>query len=284
MLWNRKYWDILEQLYWTPKYLGLSSISQKKWEKKDGFVCVPEESVNKSGPLYTRGTKSSDLREKLLCQEEPLNHVFDLTFAIAGDAVFERLFCEPLDFEDNGPFESLGRETNERYGWGKSENVTQHDGLYITPRSIIGTELKLGSTSWPEQIAKYAALFLSEEKVLGKRENIGIVFVLPESSLAGHWKKCGLDGPRISSTFIGQLKSDDLPKRIRGLLEEESDSLRDVFDRMRLAAITWAQLKQNISEIESVLDMTSPGDQTLLKLLSGFRAQIEEHSGTEVSR
>ena len=31
MAWNRKYWDILNQIYWTPKkYMGLESISKEK--------------------------------------------------------------------------------------------------------------------------------------------------------------------------------------------------------------------------------------------------------------
>ena len=72
MTWNRKYWDILDQLYWTPKYLGLSSISKKKWTVRDGLVCVPAELVNKSGPLYTRGTKSGEMKEYLLRQKEIL--------------------------------------------------------------------------------------------------------------------------------------------------------------------------------------------------------------------
>ena len=54
MTWNQKYWDALDQLYWTPKYLGLSSIPQRKWKREDGLICVPEELVNKSGPTQGR--------------------------------------------------------------------------------------------------------------------------------------------------------------------------------------------------------------------------------------
>jgi hypothetical protein len=28
MTWNLKYWDILDQLYWSPKYIGLRSIQK----------------------------------------------------------------------------------------------------------------------------------------------------------------------------------------------------------------------------------------------------------------
>ena len=29
--WNQTYWDIQDQLYWSPHYLGLKSIPQKLW-------------------------------------------------------------------------------------------------------------------------------------------------------------------------------------------------------------------------------------------------------------
>ena len=53
------------------------------------------------------------------------------------------LLIEPLGFEDRGPFESLGREVRDRYGWG-NKNVTQQDGLFVSPQSIVGVELKDG--------------------------------------------------------------------------------------------------------------------------------------------
>jgi hypothetical protein len=55
---------------------------------------------------------------------------------------------------------SVGREIGLRYGWRKSENVTQQDGFFVSPSSLIGVELKLGSVSWAEQVAKYAALMV----------------------------------------------------------------------------------------------------------------------------
>jgi len=52
MAWNNKYWDIMDQLYWSPQYLGIRSIPKKHWKKQDGLICVPEELVNNTGPLY----------------------------------------------------------------------------------------------------------------------------------------------------------------------------------------------------------------------------------------
>lgn len=146
MTWNSKYWDILDQLYWSPKYLGLRSISQKHWIKRDGLICVPEELVNKTGPLYSRQRNISDLKEYLHGSEEILNDIFDLTFSIAPDSLINDILLRPLGFEDCGPFDSIGRESATRYGWGVLDNVTQHDGLYVSKQSVVGVEMKLLSS------------------------------------------------------------------------------------------------------------------------------------------
>ena len=69
---------------WVPNYLGLKSIDRKKWTERDGFICIPSEQVNRTGRLYTRERKAAENIEYLRKKEEILNHMFDLTFAIAG--------------------------------------------------------------------------------------------------------------------------------------------------------------------------------------------------------
>lgn len=77
--WNAKYWDIIDDLYWNPKYLGLKSIPRKKWQISGERVSLALADIaNTSGPLYSRSRKSDDLRDHLRHQEEILNHVFNL--------------------------------------------------------------------------------------------------------------------------------------------------------------------------------------------------------------
>jgi hypothetical protein len=68
-------------------------------------------SIPKQGRVYVRTRKHQDILEYLSFQEEVLNHVFNVAFAIAGDAVVSRLLCEPLGIDDQGPFTSHGRES-----------------------------------------------------------------------------------------------------------------------------------------------------------------------------
>lgn len=244
MTWKNKYWDIVEQFYWWPRYLGMRSIPQKHWIKKDGLICVPEEMVNKTGPLYSRERKVTDLKSYLHGSEEILNHIFDLTFSIAPDSMINDILLNPLGFADSGPFESLGREVGMRYGWGEFDNVTQQDGLFVSEQSIVAVELKLLSSSWPEQIIKYAALLALEEQHKGSRKQLGLLFIVPESAINGHWKKCGLKGPSVDRTFLEQTWKRRLPRFIADMLTTRQDHVASVLDRMELGLISWEDLQE----------------------------------------
>jgi hypothetical protein len=283
MAWNGKYWDIVSNLYWTPRYLGLQSISRNKWRVDGDWISVPKGLVtNSSGPLYVRSRKFDELTTYLHGQEEILNHLFNLLFSIAGDAVVSRLLCHPLGLADMGPFESMGREVGSRYGWRESENVTQQDGLFVSTSSVVGVELKLESTSWPEQIAKYIALMIWEEAFSHRRENLGLLFIVPESAISEHWSNVGLNGPNIDESFVTRLDPERLPKKIYTLFETHPDQVRSVLQRIRLGVISWTNFAAQIIEIEQGLDPNRPGDQTLQRLLAGFRDQLERHQKTGI--
>jgi hypothetical protein len=280
--WHRKYWDIVDQFYWWPRYIGLRSISQKHWIKKDDLICVPVEMVNKTGPLYSRERNVRDLKDYLLGCEEILNHIFDLTFSIAPDSVINKILFSPLGFNDSGSIKSMGRECAKRYGWGELDNITQHDGFFVSDKSAVGVELKLLSSSWPEQVLKYAALMSWEEIHKGARQQLGLLFIVPESAIESHWKKCGLTSTSIDRTFLEQKWKRNLPKAISDLLTTNYDNVASVLDRMKLGIISWEDLRDSMVTLQSTLDPTHRGDQTLIKLISGFIAQLAVHRDTGI--
>lgn len=282
MGWTTKYWDILDQLYWWPRYMGFRSIGQKHWQQHGGMVCIPAEMVNMTGPLYSRERKADDLRRYLSGSEEILNHVFDLTFAIAPDAVIHEAFCAPLGFSDDGSFESVGRETAARYGWGKSDNITQHDGLFVSQKSAIAVELKLLSPSWPEQIAKYAAILTWEEQNHGRRDNLGLLFIVPEKAMAGHWRKCGLTSAAIDGSWLDRTWTKPLPKAVSKLFTTHEAEVRSVLDRLTISVISWTELHATLAAIQVDLDQAVAGQQTLYRLLTGFIAQLVAHRDTGI--
>jgi len=282
LTWKDKYWDIVDQFYWWPRYLGMRSISQKHWIKKDDLISVPAEMVNKTGPLYTRGRNVYDLKSYLHECEEILNHIFDLTFSIAPDSMINDILLNPLGFTDSGPFDSLGREISKRYGWGEMDNVTQQDGLYVSEKSAVAVELKLLSSSWPEQIIKYAALLTLEELHKGPREQLGLIFIVPEFAIESHWKKCGLKDSSVDRAFLDQTWKRKLPKAISELLTNHQEHVASVLDRMKLSIISWEDLRNSMVTLQATLDPDHRGDQTLIKLISGFIAQLDVHRDTGI--
>jgi hypothetical protein len=280
MAWNDKYWDIISNLYWTPRYLGLKSIPQDKWRIDGDRVSIPKALIaNASGPLYSRSRTFNETKAYLNGQEEILNHIFNLVFSIAGDEVVSRLLCSPLKISDPGPFESIGREIGPRYGWRNGENVTQQDGFFVTPSSLIAVELKLGSTSWAEQIAKYVALMIWEEELSGTRSNLGILFIVPEAALADHWTSAGLAGPNIDAEFAKRLDEAKLPKKIQHLFKQKPEKVAGVLNRLRLAAMSWTSFRDRVQALEQGLG-SGAGDQTLKRLLSGLLDQVNGHDNT----
>ncbi len=103
MAWNEKYWDVINRCYWNPTIIGLKSIPQKQWGKGNNFVSVPRNLVNPDGPLYARKSKAGPNLARLQLGEEPLNDQFNLTFAIAADAIASELLFRKVGIVDLGP-------------------------------------------------------------------------------------------------------------------------------------------------------------------------------------
>jgi len=273
--WNQKYWDIADQFYWAPQYVGMKSIPQRLWQQEGDRISVPAEHVNKSGPLYARARTADAHKVWLARQEEILNHVFDITFAIAPDMMIEHCFAKPLGISDPGPYTSLGREIRQRYGWSRTENVTQQDGFFVSGRSALGVELKLKAKSSAVQIIKYAALFAWEEQYSGPRNTLGLLYILETPADPRHWRECGLDGPQVDATLLDRVDIATLPKKVWQLATENRSGLTSVLDRMTLSAITWAELKAACNTLRANLDPVHPGDQALIRLIDGFVAQVD---------
>lgn len=279
MNWTRKYWDTLEQLYWTPKYLGLKSIPKRIWGDDEKVIQLPRNRVSQRGSIYTRDGNWLSNDRKMRGLEETLNHIFDLTFAITPDAVTSTLLHQKAEIEDEGPFESVGREIGERYGWGGA-NVTQQDGLFVSASSILNVELKLGSKTQPVQVLKYLMITLQEEKLEGRRPNIALLYVTPHTT-AEVMKQAGADeNGQLPKGFVREFDPAKLNATARAMVKSDLSALEDVATRIRLFHISWSELAANCEAMIGNLDQRQIGDQTLVRLLSGFAGAIKAHRGT----
>ena len=282
MGWNEKYWDIIDRYYWSPGELGFHPIAKKKWVERKGLVCVPSELVNHSAPLYTRQETPRIVRRRLEHAEEALNDLFDLTFSIASDVTISGVLFRPLDIYDGGPFTSLGRELSDRYALGDDNFMP--DGFFVSERSLLGVELNLATHASADQLIKYIALMVLEERHGGPRQNYCLLFIAPRLDEAHFWSKLGLQGPKVHEGFLeGAVMSVSDPK-IRKLMETDLIHFRTVAARLRMALVTWSDLHKTLSLIMRELDRSAAGEQTLYRLLAGFRDQIEIYTGAGVAK
>jgi hypothetical protein len=279
--WDKKYWDLIHKLYWEPRYLGLDPISEKEMRRSGVLVCVSKEFLG-SRRLRRRTKTEGEVFQQLGQSEDSLNVFFDITFGIAPDTLINSFFCRPLGIDDNGPFRSLSLlEVTERYEWGQV-NVTQHDSFFISDRSIFFVELKLNAPTSMGQILKYAALIVLEEELSGKRQNVGLLYIVPEESKAQLWNKCGLDGPVMTDQIINEAMLSPPNATVKSLVLKDKDRFADALSRMRLASLSWTQLHQSVCAEIQKLDQTDTGQQTLHRLLMGFHEQLRKHGDTGI--
>jgi hypothetical protein len=113
-----------------------------------------------------------------------------------------------------------------------------------------------------------------------RRHNLGLLFIIPESKISNHWQKIGITPPAVDDKFFAKLDRTKLPPRIKELFDAEPAKIADVFGRLRLQAISWRSLCDDISEIEREANSVGHRNQTLQRLLAGLRKQIEQHKYT----
>ena len=191
-------------------------------------------------------------------------------------------YCSsPWEFDVNGPIMSLGREVKVRYGW--KRNVTQQDGFFVSPESLVGVELKLGSVTNSEQVLKYVTLMHCEELITGTRPHVGLLFIVPDTSRDSIWEQCGISGSgEIDESYLDGEITRNLAKHMQKRIEENGEAYRGLLNRLKLGVISWSDFDESMSEIVSDLDPHCAGDQTLIKLLEGFQAQLRDHDGTGI--
>lgn len=214
----------------------------------------------------------------LLRREETLNHVLDIGLAIAPDELINRLIAQPLGIKDAGPYESIGREIDKRFGI--DQNAFQQDGFFVSPRSALALEIKLKSPSSPQQVLKYAVMLAMEELVAGRQLDLGLLYVVPEGAEGNLWRGCGLLGPTVRQDLIEMVRGQKMPTPLAPLVNAHEDRVRDVLGRMTLACVSWRWIRDEIASVEASLDNRDGGQQCYRRLLLGFRSQIERHEDT----
>ena len=283
MSWYRKYWDSIDQIYWDPSILGLVSISNKKWKLNDDEISIPRDQVAKGGSIYTRRGTAAENALRMQRLEEPLNHIFDITFGIAGDAVIQSLFYSRFGIDALGKIDRLGREVMDRYPGFKGGTTTQQDALFASEDAVLGVELKLGSPTWQGQALKYLALMVAEEKHRGARGDLGLLYVTPRSDITEISAVLGLDqSGKLPEGFIDRVPPSQISKTLGVLIESNREHFESAALRLQVRHVSWSELIADVGQIVSSLSEIELGDQTLKNLLLGFVDAVKHHDGCMV--
>lgn len=260
--------------------LGLVSIPKSEWGDDPEKIVIDRSRVSNGGSLYARkGTAAQNLT-RMKGLEENLNHIFDIAFGIAPCWVIERLFLRPLGMHDAGPFKRIGREVDTRYV-GFSGNPTQQDAYFVSARSLIGVELKIGAKTWPGQVLKYLALMVAEEKLKGRRDQLGLLYVTPNDEPAKVFAEAGIDPPGVlPNGFVRSVPKRQKNQFLEKLLANDSAHFEDAASRLVIRNASWKHIADDARKIATEADQAPPRDETLARLMSGFAEAVGEHAGT----
>lgn len=276
------YWDIVDQLYWSPKYLGMKSIPQKYWQVSGDKVAVPKSMTNPKGPLYRRDKSTADFWPYIQRQEEPFNHIFELVFSIMpGDALAE-IYGHFIDAGQVRDYEAHGRELTTRIGYKWLDNITTTDGFYTSKDSILAVELKFNAKTSLDQIAKYVMAITAEQMVSGIRQNLNLLYIFPTKPDESFAAQTGLGRFDINEELLSKLASAPENKSIRLFYEKHSKEISKTLRHLEITCIAWTDLLQALTSYSEQLGDTT-GDQTLKRLIGGLVDEILVHPLSNVT-
>ena len=276
MAWNKKVFDSWEQLYSSPRKLGLHSVKCTLNSDGSGYV-IPSENVSKNPRFYTRPSTSAEWRAGLNRDEELLNQVIEIGLGIAPETFLSKAFFEPFAIETNGPIEVIGREVGERHLELAPDQYTQHDGFYVAPDAIVAMEMKLSARTSMEQLLKYCTQIALEEILNGRKANVALLYIVPEKSVSRTRKDLSLDDPAEHARAWEKIFSETDKSRLKKLLEAHGPEVRDVHERLHLKIATWDGFLSIIAETRDAAIENK--DQTLSNLMTGLIAQISATPG-----
>ncbi|MGC6494367.1 MAG: hypothetical protein ACON5B_16145 [Myxococcota bacterium] len=282
MTWNKKYWNIIEELYWVPSYIGLQSIPRKHWDVQDDVVSVPRHMTHPKGPLYRRVYSGQAYWDFIKKKEETFNHIFDLALAIAPGDVIAELFGALIGATDLHPYEVQGHDIRDRYAWIGGANVTTPDAFLICPTAILAIELKFDAKTSTDQLSKYVALIAGEELLNGRRDAIELLYIFPSDAESKFAKQTGIHPRRLDASAFSEMRNGTKNKRVQLFFDEAPDAVKSVLDRLHISCITWQELSDRITNYSDTIDNTT-GGRTLKRLLDGLRDAIQSHPLSRVS-
>lgn len=154
--WTEEYYDLVEHYFWAPDQIGHRSDKDRKLKKP------------------------AEVMARLRRNEEPLNHILGLFFALAPISLVHDIFRGHCNVEADAHLLTLmGRSSYSANGIGEA---TQPDFAFDGDGAFLTVEAKIGSKSSIEQLLKYA--FLHWKADVARPRTIHALVYLTDAPLA----------------------------------------------------------------------------------------------------
>lgn len=261
--WVQKSLDFMNKVYWTTDYVGMKKVG----EDANGIS------------LYGRARKAPPHRDHLLRREEFLNQSFDIAFAIAPDALIGSVILGPLGFADQGPFLSVGKEVSARQLWPKNSGLMQQDGLFVSSNTVVAVEMKTGSPTSRNQTLKYLCMLALEEAAKGRKDHLGMLYLVSEGSVAKTRTQAGLGTDGRVAASLESLQVGKVSDSLKKYLADHAAEVEDVRKRLLTTVLSWREFDDRLAVATAELAGPDAGGQTLRRLVDGLRVQIRWQTG-----
>lgn len=271
MPWNKKVLDNLDQLYWSPGKLGLVTVPRELSTDGSGFV-VPKARIEGGKSIYVRGLRHAEWRNHINKDEELLNQVLEIALAIAPSSFIDEAFFAPLGVRPSGRIRTIGREAGLRHAELAPQQFTQHDGFYISDNAVVMMEMKLKANTSIEQYLKYCTLIALEELLSGRRNENGLIYLVPTGSISRTRRTLLLDEPEGLARVWDDPTSFTKRRTLLRLLANHGSHIKDVAHRLKIEVTTWDNLLGLIVRTRN--GAIDAGDEALENLMSGMFDQI----------
>lgn len=150
---------------------------------------------------------------------------------------------------------------------------TQHDGFYLTENAVVMMERKLKARTSIEQYLKYCTLIALEELMYGRKEHLGLIYLVPAGSVARTRKDLRLDDSDALRSLWQEPRAHTDKSTLLALLDRHAEAIRAVGARLRITVITWDDFRDVVPRFHN--DARASGNQTLENLMQGVLAQLD---------
>jgi hypothetical protein len=243
--WNDEYYDIIDFYYWEPQHLGKKKYDNSKYANVLEVI--------------------SHLRKI----EVPLNHIFNIFFRLAPNDFTLKLLSHCYGISIKDEFDFQGNKEWKEY---VPNELTQPDIFLSGKNTNFAVELKVGSKSTLEQVAKYLILNRLNNSHFGTDKKFFLLYLSPVK-FNRLWKQDFSTTAELKQEFKSR-EFRSLRKKAKHVTSLDFESALESIDSTQLCSITYSELLHFTTAYRNSIDTDIPFSETVISLCSGLIKEL----------